>query len=1790
MPDNKDPRNIGTSGLRGISGIDRLTGNGSMEESIRLGNQMRAKAPSVESVGYVGAGDSSYERGKDLSARDFYNLPNYRGEQQGWLTQLANGLAKGVVLAGTTFLDGTVGLVIGIGTAINEGRLSGLFDNDFSRAMKQVNGWAEEAMPNYYTDDERENPFAARNIFSGNFIGDKLIKNMGFTIGAFYSGSMWAKPLQAINFIKNAGIGAHVATGLGATISAINEGRIEAINNSTDWFNLEKAKLDDAYTQQLEKLGIYQDTTSYPDLVNQLNEDYRSQLEDIQNKSLHMGNTDMLLNLPILLASNIIQCGRLYAKGFDTANKGLNIAKTSGKYAADYSKAGRVWQGIKSGLSEGQEEVLQQIASNTSGYMYQTDGYDLSFNRAVVDSNTNDFTVNWIKDFGRAALEGTKTAFGEDFNDTMEQFLIGSLTGILGMPTFGRSNNADSWLGKNKLIGLQGGAVGEIQNYNKQWADAQQLADELNKRIQDPNFKNYYQSLLRHNKFQNDMNRAANEGKVKEYKDAEYAQLISDVAMFAEAGKIDDLITLVNEAADTSDENLESIIRNTTSTDENGKSFGPFVDDNNNPLTATEEGKQNMIDSIKKRQQETLTAIDKYRKYNSDLVQRFGESLSREQRQELVWLRLLSENSLDRAGEIAENSKAYIRDLIEDYTNRKSQLEVEQEYNSTDTEADRENRQKKIDNLQKNINILEKFTSMNSKELAFQIAANPQLITAIGSKVVSEIVNTNENNNLDKQRDFIQGISDITNLTEDSQKYAKKLKEYLENPAKLEQDQQKEVKQEAKKSEEFKSKKLQDRINNAQSFDEIRQALADSEDDDSVKRDALNNGTSQTVKDFNLAQKRLSSTKTNVAKVTSDIDVITDANELVDNALKRVGSIGDIVADSELFSDPIYLSDKQGETPEQKEERAKKAQDAIRQALDLTIKDEQNSPSTDSIIEAGNPVEGNPEDIDEGGNTSSVDSGIKIETRDGVTSYSVDKDVYEGGQIPPRVIPDSSKEDNEFNPIESAENSIIANWYPEVAQYDLTGMERGFFGPNTNADWQLINNYITSHGGFEFCNNGKLFKYYKENGVIYFGIDPTIIESNGNSPIFIFVKDGDNYIPIGNLFENKEKTDTFKDMTDFLTAIKQEFNNRENKEGLWISKTTSKITDVNRGRTQFRNTSVSVKQAMTIEGSEVSTPRIVIIKGSQLVNADNAAYPPNMQKKNGKSYIQVPNAKRGYRGGNTLVPIFPIVISDDVLNIQGSTIINEINTSIRNLAEAIIGGNRTQIGQALRELSANALVANLDISKNNNNNTLFINIKSFDKDGNVTKERVEKPNGKIEFYEKTTNFATLPLNNADVERVENAIKNAIIKNSCRIRINANKLTDEKSGQSYTNDLVNNELVNTFCPVLRVESAYPYIAPPIIQQTPVQPVQTPQQPVIQTPEVQQTQQQDSQPTEGGLSNEEKRALLGDLADFDMGFDEQNLGSSQEENVQLVEQTKKQALRQLAKILPQIAKEKLVQIVDEMYSTDGHPLNGMVNLSNCLITLARLGEKGTIYHEAYHIVSRLLLTDNERSEIYRQARQMYGEMEDRELEERLADGFRDYMNNKRETILDKVKNWFKRLANIVMKRQVVISSIPQLYDSIAQGLFANRELSRIDETLTSQGDMESRINQYLSVVDRYISDYGKTTFNKERALYDRVRDINNKFKMSIAKVQYVTNTKAKIVITRPTREQVRNLIESVDKAKRETFQREQQALRERELARMGWQPSAEDMEILEKDYPELLEYGVSEDLMRTIRNCY
>jgi len=103
------------------------------------------KAAPVEYAGdkivKAGYGNSMWDEGANEGQLD--NLNDLRSDKQPWYSKIFNGVGKGVVLAGTTFLDGTIGFINGVGQGIynlgdgdsNTGFLDGLWNNETSKYL-----------------------------------------------------------------------------------------------------------------------------------------------------------------------------------------------------------------------------------------------------------------------------------------------------------------------------------------------------------------------------------------------------------------------------------------------------------------------------------------------------------------------------------------------------------------------------------------------------------------------------------------------------------------------------------------------------------------------------------------------------------------------------------------------------------------------------------------------------------------------------------------------------------------------------------------------------------------------------------------------------------------------------------------------------------------------------------------------------------------------------------------------------------------------------------------------------------------------------------------------------------------------------------------------------------------------------------------------------------------------------------------------------------------------------------------------------------------------------------------------------------------------------------------------------------------------------------------------------------------------------------------------------------------------------------------------------------------------
>ena len=800
--------------------------------------------------GYLG--ESKLDRDRTYLPSEFENINEQRAQDQSAAEKILHGTIKGGVLAGTTFLDGTIGLAYGLGKLAQTGKFSQVWDNDVSRFFNSLNEKSEELLPNYYTEDEQINPWS--HVFSANFIGDKFIKNLGFTIGALYSGGIYSaggkallkgaiglgKTLKAQKAIATVGKAVNTATGI--VTAAFNEGRIEALNNSKEWA---KDKIDNAnqeHNNALEAIkDAYEGTEVYNDLIAAENKRYTEVMQKIELDRAKMGNMDLLFNMPILIASNAIQFSKLFGNGFKASRLSNNLG-IKGSIKSGYTTSRTAVKdaakivGKRFG-AEGSEEFGQSIASNIAEDFYGTDVDNYMKQRYAPEAEQE--TLDFIKSVSRGVAE----TFGDEH--AWEEFFIGGLTGLLGAPTF---RSAKTKNGKwQSPIKLNDHIVSELWKAGKERAEANELADKLNStRL---NMQDYLKGIIQHNATQAYMDKMAKEGNQREYKNAEFDQMSGHIETFARAGKLEDLKTAIEESAGTTDEDLDALIRNTTVKNEDGTLSGPFsdlaeVDDQGNVVSNldNEKSKQKLVDQITKNKTRLTNMIDTY-KDTMDLYKRlYGDKLSNDQVHELTWMSTKIDNFLDRIESMHSNElRDALRAIKGYYNSALSEIEQELTIEGSKGKGDISEKYKKLEELKEKAerNIFRLDTILlaegDKKQLFNTISTNMKNIDAF-----IDLINagtTDEYLSEEEKTKALQALEDIKVLAEDKEKFEKKKNEYIKDPDKMDQDNAKTVDEQAEKDKKNKVANHKEAAKNAQdyiAFRDVLDSVQDKEEKDTL--------------------------------------------------------------------------------------------------------------------------------------------------------------------------------------------------------------------------------------------------------------------------------------------------------------------------------------------------------------------------------------------------------------------------------------------------------------------------------------------------------------------------------------------------------------------------------------------------------------------------------------------------------------------------------------------------------------------------------------------------------------------------------------------------------------------------------------------------------------------------------------------------------------------------------------------------------------------------------------------
>lgn len=681
---------------------------------------------------------------------EFEDASSIRAKNQPAIVQAINGTAKGSILAGTTAVSGILGIPYGIFSAVNNKDFSKLWDNDITRTAQLINDASEEWLPNYYTKEQLESSwYSPTNLFSANFLFDKVIKNIGFTVGAAYSGGIYTKAINAVakgigalkamartgkTFEEAAKLGARamqmnaktrfIKSAVGSTFSAVAEGSIEALNNSKDYVDIYRQKVDahtaegmnNAYREfaiaggQFDGEGnpILDNTPRSVMLQNELTrlQNAKKQAyEEIENTRASMGNADLIANLPILTLGNWLTFGKMYAGGYKAArntskvttratkearaaaeaegkeavkrlNKVVEKAKKTGYQGLTQEEKALVEEGtdyllgdktysalmaVREPLKEGNEEMAQAAAAKSSQNYYG------SRVDAIYDAAMDNYSRSQVLDWWKASVQGFKDIYG-DFNNYEEGF-IGALTGLMGSPTFGKKNNSTSetYLGRSKWIGMSGGVVPQWRNAIKGREQEAEIVSHVNSILKNGNLERDMKHLIAQTFFDEKQRVAAIKNDKLEYKDSELASIFENIMYLKEAGKIDLLHRAIENMDGFTEEDAKAILEMTKKD----------IDIDGQNVTSLNKRKEDLISESEKLTKQNEEAQKSLNDFISSLTENtntftfdangnitYGEENDRKIKE--------AQESINRTKETIDNIEKTIEDIDVELSNKKS--------------------------------------------------------------------------------------------------------------------------------------------------------------------------------------------------------------------------------------------------------------------------------------------------------------------------------------------------------------------------------------------------------------------------------------------------------------------------------------------------------------------------------------------------------------------------------------------------------------------------------------------------------------------------------------------------------------------------------------------------------------------------------------------------------------------------------------------------------------------------------------------------------------------------------------------------------------------------------------------------------------------------------------------------------------------------------------------------------------------------------------------------------------
>ena len=424
----------------------------------------------------------SFSELKQNQRYDFYkpgvDYEDIYGRSQSWYSKIGNSLAKTGI--------GTVGRFAQSFFAIPD-LVGAIKDRDFSKLSGQgtleedidvgINN-LENKFPNYYSKYETDHPFMSMIPFTegfANFIGDKLLKNLSFTVGSIGGAVAQAAIVDAAVAVGTEGVGllgtvpaqfanivGRASLGLSKIFSGTNRlEKVLALAQETNRvgetvLNLEKlVRLTEGknvllnlksaakqglalYTSAATESGV-ESRNLYNETYNDLVEKYKQNnfgidpkgedLAKIKEASTAAMNTGFAFNLGIHAVSNTVQFGGIL-KSFNSAK---NIETALGKLAVKEGTIDVMEKAVPKTLFDKVWNVSKVPLRNMLTEGVYEEGGQFAIEKGVYDYYTNKYNSKNKKSELNDIVNSIHKGLSEQFTsqEGIENMVIGGLSAIL---------------------------------------------------------------------------------------------------------------------------------------------------------------------------------------------------------------------------------------------------------------------------------------------------------------------------------------------------------------------------------------------------------------------------------------------------------------------------------------------------------------------------------------------------------------------------------------------------------------------------------------------------------------------------------------------------------------------------------------------------------------------------------------------------------------------------------------------------------------------------------------------------------------------------------------------------------------------------------------------------------------------------------------------------------------------------------------------------------------------------------------------------------------------------------------------------------------------------------------------------------------------------------------------------------------------------------------------------------------------------------------------------------------